>query len=247
VGDESWDKPRDKSKLSWYEARNAVHDAGERVSSRFDSETGPGLKTRRREHPATSAAQAGYSHEDFRPAYWYGWEAAQQYSGRSWVDIASDLERGWDQARKASRLSWNEAEPAVREAWDQAATLQDRSKSSLAVPLQQLHDPRTGLLDASRIAEYLELPLKQLSGALGRNYSTVHRTPTAPAIQETLGSIKRSLEILEQVLVDKATILAWWNSPHPDLGRKTPMQVLLEGRAQIIEDMLEAALEGIPS
>lgn len=194
-----------------------------------------------------SASQTGYSHEDYRPAYWYGWEAAQEHSGRNWVDIASNLERGWDQAREGSKLSWKEAEPAVREAWGQAGSLQGRSKPSLAVPLQQLHDPRTGLLDASRIAEYLELPLKQLSGALGRNYSTVHRTPTASAIQETLRSIKRSLEILEEVLGDKATVLAWWNSPHPDLGRRTPMQVLLEGHAQAIEDMLEAALEGIPS
>src|SRR5436305_8796653 len=53
-----------------------------------------------------SASQTGYSHEDYRPAYWYGWEAAQEHSGRNWVDIAGNLERGWDQAREGSKLSW---------------------------------------------------------------------------------------------------------------------------------------------
>lgn len=188
----------------------------------------------------------GHSHEDYKPAYWHGWQAVQRYPGRRWEDVAGELERSWNQTRGASRLSWREAEPAVREAWDQACSLQPRPEGP-AVSLYILHDPETGRLDAARVADYLKLPLKQLSEALGRNYSTVHRTPTAPAIQETLRSIKRSLEILEQVLGDKPRVLAWWNSPHVDLGQRTPIQVLLEGRAQVIEDMLEAALEGLPS
>jgi hypothetical protein len=194
-------------------------------------------------------AGVGYSYEDYRPAYWYGWEAVQKYPSRRWTEIESKLERSWNQARGASRLPWRDAEPAVREAWDRARSLQVRTKvsSSPAVTLPELHDPATGRLDAARVADYLRLPLKQLSDALGRNYSTIHRTPTAPGIQETLRSIKRSLEILEEVLGDKASTLAWLNSPHPDLGHRAPMEVLLEGRPQVVERMLEGAMEGIPS
>ena len=115
------------------------------------------------------------------------------------------------------------------------------------ITLQELHDPATGRLDASLVAEYLKVPLRQLASALGKGYSAVHKTPSAPALQPALRSIKRSLEILEQVLVDRPGVLAWLNSPHPDLGRRTPIDVILEGYPETVEDMLEAALLGIPS
>jgi uncharacterized protein (DUF2384 family) len=115
------------------------------------------------------------------------------------------------------------------------------------VVLQELHDPGTGRLDANRVAEYLKIPLKQLAGALGKNYSTVHKTPSAPALQPSLRSIKRILEILEQVFVNRSTGLAWLNSPHPELGQRAPLDVILEGYPDAVEDMLEGALTGTPS
>lgn len=228
---------RGGSSLNWDEARPAIRDAWNRVESRsYGIQKGTAETT-----------TATYGHEDYRPAYWYGWEAAQKYPGRRWAEIASEMERDWDKVRGVSRLPWSEAELAVHEAWDRAGSHQARPKRAASVPLQQLHDPATGLLDAVRVANYLSLPLKQFSEALGRNYSTVHRTPAAPSLQEALLSIKKSLTILEESLGNRASVLAWLNSPHHDLGGRTPMQVLLEGRAQTIEDMLEAALEGIPS
>lgn len=113
--------------------------------------------------------------------------------------------------------------------------------------LQELHDPETGRLDAIRISEYLKVPLKQLAGALSKNYSSVHKTPSAPSLQPALCSIKRTLEILEQIFVDRPAVLAWLNSPHPDLGRRTPLDVIVQGYPDTVEDMLEAALAGTPS
>jgi uncharacterized protein (DUF2384 family) len=115
------------------------------------------------------------------------------------------------------------------------------------VVLQELHDPQTGRLDAARIADYLKIPLKQLAGALGKPYSTIHKTPSAPTLQPVLRSIKRILEILEQVFVNRSSALAWLNSPHPDLGQRAPLDVILEGYSDAVEDMLEAALTGTPS
>jgi uncharacterized protein (DUF2384 family) len=113
--------------------------------------------------------------------------------------------------------------------------------------LQELHDPETGRLDAIHVAEYLKLPLKQFAGALNKNYSTVHKTPAASSLQPSLRSIKRALEILEQVFVDRSSVLAWLNSPHPDLGKRSPLDVILQGYPDAVEDMLEAALTGTPS
>ena len=115
------------------------------------------------------------------------------------------------------------------------------------VSLQELHDPETGRLDASQFAEYLKIPLKQLTQALGKSYGAVHKTPSAPDLQPRLRSLKRSLEILEQVFPSRATVLAWLNNPHPDLGRRTPLEVILQGYPDAVEDMLEAALIGLPS
>lgn len=113
--------------------------------------------------------------------------------------------------------------------------------------LLDLHDPATGRLDAQRMADYLSVPLKLLSGAFGKNYSTVHKTPASLALQPALRPIERSLVILEDLLGDRVAALVWLNRSHPDLGRRTPLEVILEGHAQVVEDMLDAAVEGIPS
>jgi uncharacterized protein YcfJ len=198
---------------------------------------------------AEKTQTVSYNYQDYRPAYWYGWEAGQSHRGRTWEAVANELEGGWEQARRDSRLSWVEARDVVRDAWTRAASLQSsppRRRPAVEVPLQELHDS-TGRLHAGKIADYLQIPLKQFAEALGKNYSTVHRTPSALALQVTLRSIKSSLVILEEVLGDRTRVLAWLNHPHPDLGRQTPMEVILKGNAQVIQDMLEAALEGIPS
>ena len=115
------------------------------------------------------------------------------------------------------------------------------------ITLQELHDPDTGRLDANRFAEFLKVPLKPLATALGKNYSTIHKTPSAPALQPALRSIKRTLEILEEVFPTRAAVLAWLNSPHADLGNRAPLDAILLGHPDAVTDMLEAALMGIPS
>jgi DNA-binding response OmpR family regulator len=120
-------------------------------------------------------------------------------------------------------------------------------RAPLRVPLQQLHDRESGRIAADKVAEYLNVPLKKLSEALGVNYAAVHKTPAAESIQEKLVPIKRSLEILQELIGDPAAVRAWLNSPHPDLGLRTPMRVILEGNAGALHTILENALAGIPS
>jgi uncharacterized protein (DUF2384 family) len=40
---------------------------------------------------------------------------------------------------------------------------------------------------------------------------------------------------------------AWLNSPHPDLGEKTPLEVIMTGRADAVVTLLENAIAGVPS
>jgi hypothetical protein len=75
----------------------------------------------------------------------------------------------------------------------------------------------------------------------------LHKSPRSVSVQPHLIPIARSLAILTQLLSSKESVLAWMNSPHPDLGGETPLTLILQGKAQVVADLLEAALAGQPS
>jgi uncharacterized protein (DUF2384 family) len=101
-----------------------------------------------------------------------------------------------------------------------------------------LHDPDSGRLDAKRIAHYLDVPLKALAGAVGRDYSTIAKTPNAGRIQERLAHIERIAAAFNSFPEPMRAMRQWLNGPHPDLGGKTPMSFLLQGHAAGIADMI---------
>jgi len=120
-------------------------------------------------------------------------------------------------------------------------------RTHIKIWLPELHDPKTGRIAADKVAKHLAVPLKQLAHAVGANYATVHKTPAADSLQSALTPVKRSLEILHELLQDPAAEKAWLNTSHPDLGMRTPLQVILEGNGNALWTILENALEGIPS
>jgi DNA-binding response OmpR family regulator len=113
--------------------------------------------------------------------------------------------------------------------------------------LAELHDPGTGRLDAGRIASFLGVPLSSFAKFSDVSVAGLHKSPRSVSVQPHLIPIARSLAILTQLLSTKESILAWMNSPHPDLGGQTPLQLVLEGKGQVVTDLLEAALAGQPS
>lgn len=118
---------------------------------------------------------------------------------------------------------------------------------SVEPPLTELHDPETGRLDASRIARYLGISLKDLACGLGAKYSTVHKTPSAKSLQPELGRVKRILEVLGSLLTSKEDVLAWLNSPHPDLDHETPLRLIVSGETEAVSTLLENAALGQPA
>lgn len=113
--------------------------------------------------------------------------------------------------------------------------------------LLDLNDPTTGRLDAKRIANYLSISLSSLAEAIGKTDAAVHKSPAATSHQEALAPIARSLAILSRFLRSRDRVLAWLNSPHPDLGGRTPLNLILNRKATAVAEMLEAALAGQPS
>jgi len=112
--------------------------------------------------------------------------------------------------------------------------------------LLDLNDPTTGRLDARRMANYLSVPLSSLAEATGKTDAAVHKTPAATSLQKALAPIARSLAILSRLFRSRERVLAWLNSPHPDLGSRTPLSLILTGKATALTEMLEAVLAGQP-
>ena len=56
----------------------------------------------------------------WRPAYRYGYESAQQYQGKNWNDVETDLRTGWDRYEHRGTLTatWENIKAAVRDGWD---------------------------------------------------------------------------------------------------------------------------------
>jgi len=119
-------------------------------------------------------------------------------------------------------------------------------KVPIEVSLTELHG-KSGRLDASAFAHYLAVPLAKVAEAIGVNYASLHKTPDSPAAQPPLEVIKRILVVLSDMLGKRETVLAWLNSPHPNLGNRKPLVVILEGHADAVLTILENARAGVPS
>jgi len=60
---------------------------------------------------------ADETYETYQPAYRYGWESRQKYSGKSWDEAQPELSRDWNRVRGTSSLGWDRAKLATKDAW----------------------------------------------------------------------------------------------------------------------------------
>ncbi len=114
------------------------------------------------------------------------------------------------------------------------------------VTLPELHDEKTGRIDAQKVADLMSVPLKPLAEGLGLNYKAVHHNPSATSSQGALRPVKRSLELLQEFVGPATAIRAWLNTPHPDLDGTTALDTILEGKADAVLLILENAWNGVP-
>jgi putative PIN family toxin of toxin-antitoxin system len=109
-------------------------------------------------------------------------------------------------------------------------------------PVPALHDPRTRRIDARRLATYLDVPLSAIARAAGKDYKAVFKSPASAPLQALLAPLHRTIVVLERVLGNRGSALAWLNRPSEQLEGITPMQLVLEGRCETVVDLLDAAL-----
>jgi CheY-like chemotaxis protein len=113
--------------------------------------------------------------------------------------------------------------------------------------LPEVHDRRTGRLDAKLLAEYSGIALSDLAQAIGKGYKAVFKSPSSAPLQPLLKPIQSMLVALRRVYPDRKSVRAWLNTPHPSLRGKQPIELVLEGKAEVIADLLNATLAGVPT
>jgi len=70
-----------------------------------------------RTHYQTTFQETGRSYEEFRPAYFYGYDLAgnPQYRNMTWEQVEMDARRSWE--REHQDTLWDDIKDAVREGW----------------------------------------------------------------------------------------------------------------------------------
>ncbi len=72
-----------------------------------------------RDHFDSTFSNRGYTYDQFRPAYEYGYDLSRddRYSGQDWNAIENDARRDWE--RRYPQSGWEDFKDAVREGWQQ--------------------------------------------------------------------------------------------------------------------------------
>jgi len=73
-----------------------------------------------RKHWSSTYATSGETYDDYAPAYNYGSDKArsENYRGRPWDDVESDLRSDWESRDLSGRSTWEKFKDAVRSGWD---------------------------------------------------------------------------------------------------------------------------------
>lgn len=99
---------------TWERVKNAVRHGWDRMTDDNDDDV------YYRNHWNSTYGAAGGSYDEYRPAYSYGSEMArnEQYRGRSWDAVETDLRSDWDRRYPGEPSTWEKMKSAVRRGWD---------------------------------------------------------------------------------------------------------------------------------
>jgi DNA-binding response OmpR family regulator len=119
------------------------------------------------------------------------------------------------------------------------------------VPVDPIPSLRSenGRLDAKKIARSFGITVSDLARAVDRSYSTVNKTPDSAALQSSLYSFERIASAIRIITGGKVEqgLKIWLNAPNKALPDSLPVDLIKEGHAGMLADMLEDVLLAHPS
>lgn len=141
---------------------------------------------------------------------------------------------------------------AVEEAW--AKILKERAEEPHRDPLGQIKsvvratsDLRTdsGRLSAFRVANVFGLSVAEVAKLLGSSRQAVSKTLDAPSLQDGLRLFERIARL--RTVLQPEDFRKWLNMPRPDLGDRSPLDVVRARKAAAVADLVEDMLTGAPA
>ncbi len=118
--------------------------------------------------------------------------------------------------------------------------------------LPEVHDPATGRIDAKKLAAVLGVKQAELARALRVDRRVLGSKPTLPKLQERAAMLERTLAILIDYLGSAEVARAWFQTPNPNLGDRTPWEVCEKTEEfpkglEAVAHMIARVPEGIPA
>jgi hypothetical protein len=110
-----------------------------------------------------------------------------------------------------------------------------------------LFNPKSQRLDLKSVAKLFGLTVRRLAGIVGVAPSTADKTPDSRVIHEKLLPFERIARGFAELDDDPDKFRRWLNTPNPELGDFTPLQVIEKGKADAVADMVSSALLGQPA
>jgi Protein of unknown function (DUF2384) len=124
-------------------------------------------------------------------------------------------------------------------------------ESFLDAPLQHLvenlHDPISGHLNAKSVAAFFGVSVADLARAIGREVSTVHKTPTSGTLQSELRPLESIASGLVRLTGSDKRARMWLQSTNPALDGHAPIEILKMGRIGKLGAFVQDLLEGRPA
>jgi antitoxin Xre/MbcA/ParS-like protein len=101
---------------------------------------------------------------------------------------------------------------------------------TIRVPAPELFNPKSGRLDAARIASELNVPVTTIAIAIGRKAPGVRKHPDSSTLQSGLRRIYRIwVTLLELFAGNKAVARQFLNAPNRGLDRRAPIEFIEAG------------------
>ncbi len=149
-----------------------------------------------------------------------------------------------DQIAEQKRLIRKLTAPAAGAEPAQAAPAAIEAPSKVfGAIVPEMHNPASGRLDARRVAAAFGLTLSLLARVLGRNLSTVSKTPDADALQDRLAAFERIASALVRLGLPQDQARIWAKTPGPMWDGRTPEAFISEGLAVVVAQRLEDSIE----
>jgi len=112
----------------------------------------------------------------------------------------------------------------------------------------ELYNPESGRLDGVRLAEFLDLPTKDVADITGFTDRYVRKDPDAPSFQDSLRKVALIIRgLLRLTGGDVGQVKIWLKAPHPDLEDASPLDLMRGHEIDVVVDLVDDMLSGAPA